>query len=414
MRALYLVVGREGFRQVVRTCGLLEGRPLGGLAAGYARARLALAPDEWVVVVPAPAGGRLDDLEERLNRPNRAGKVFLREALRSAFPESPAVLLHDRRAKPRRPADTDRRFVQAYVRELSGAVSGALHVSLEAGHIHSDRTMGAVQRRGLEIGRLLRDELLDRCAGRADELALELTPMVDDNHVVNRMAYAEYRRLTAAHGLPADDLILESSPVVGAIAIDILKRVLARDGERFVVEHLGDNVYLVSDGLRVELAQSARTDLRIGCVLFDTALGVYRTDRGAFSRLFFEQRGLRPYDLHRAMTEAYDAHPRPDDRDVIRSTFEALWRPTWPELQAQLGSTPYLDLYEAIAGARAKTGDRTVILNVLESYYEPLERKVLRLAELIDLEMPLEAVLFAPYGVGLWTIRAGRDRVRGR
>jgi hypothetical protein len=249
----------------------------------------------------------------------------------------------------------------------------------------------------------LRQVLLERL-GQGPRLALELTPMIDDDHVVNRISYRGYRRLLAEHGFPADELILESSPLVSAIAVDLLKRALCRDGHGFSLDRLGDNLYLTADGIRLELVQGLES-VRLGCVLFDTALAIYRADRAAMTRLFFQQAGGAIRDLHREMTDAYDANPDPAARAAVRTSFDALWRPSWSEVNETAGSTPYLDLYARIVAARQQAGETTVIVNVLEDYYEPLEQKVLRIGEILDVEMPLDAVLFAPYGIGLRQLR---------
>lgn len=400
--AHYLVVGRDGFRQVVRTAGTLEGRCLGRLGSCYGHVRLDVAEGEWLVLVPAPAAG-LGQLTERLNVANRAGKVFLHEALGAAFPGSPAVVLRGDRRQARPGLDDDRRFVDAYVERVAASASRPLHVSLEAGHVHSDRAAGPVQLRGMALGALLRQRLLYQLEPAG--LRLEVTPMVDDDHVVNRLSYAGYRAMLARQQLPLDDLVLESSPIVSAIAVDVLKRALTGAGDRFTCGRLGQNLYLTAPELRLELVQDAGSDAyRLGCILFDTALGIYRSDRATFNALFFAERGVAPFDVHQAMASSYDRHPHPGDRELVRARFDRLWRVPWAELVAQVEVTPYLDRYRHLVRSRSAAGESTVILNVLESYYEPLERKVLRLASLLELAMPLDAIHFAPHGLGLWTL----------
>jgi hypothetical protein len=402
MDAQYVVVRPAGFRQVVHDAGTLAGQPLGSIESTYDQRRIQIEDGDSVLLVPAPSSD-LDDIETRLNTPNRAGKIFLQETARRAFPGTQPLRLRPKRRRRRIDLRGDEVFVEELADGLCSRVPGRLHLSLEAGHVHSDRAMGSVQLRGLALGAYLRAKLLAPEA--ADRVVLELTPMIDDDHVVNRISYGAYRDLLDRHGFPADELILESSPIVNAIAVDLLKRAVRSAGDDFSLEILGDNLYLTSTGLRLELIQDVAA-MRLGCVLFDTALGIYRTDRAAMQRLFFAQGGIEPTDIHRAMTDAYDARPDPLDRTTVRDDFDHLWRPTWTEVLDTCDLTPYLDLYMGIVAERHAVGDGTVILNVLENYYEPLERKVVRISELLGLPMALEALMFAPYGEGLRLLQA--------
>lgn len=410
MPAYYMVFQRDGYRHRLREAATLEGRALGELTTVYAHRRITLSQGEQLVLMPRTSGvpDELSDLEAKANLPNNAGRIYLREAIQRAFPHSTPVFLAGRagstwsRADKRGASEGDERFMEALVSRMATTLEGRIHFSLEAGHIHSDRAVGAAQRRGLELGALLRRMLEDQFGAR---LHLELTPMVDDDHVVNRISYRDYRRLLAEHGIPADDLILESSPLISSIALDLLRRAIRLDGTTFRLDVIGDNLYLVADGLRLELVQD-RNSLRLGCVLFDTALAIYRADRAAMKRLFFEEASAGR-DVHREMTEAYDATPNPAEREKVREAFDRLWRTSWPHVQETVDQTPYLDRYEAVLSARRAAGESTIVLNILEDYYEPLERKVLRLAELLGIDLPMDAVLFAPYGVGLRQLQGG-------
>ncbi len=401
-RAQYVVVRRSGFRHVPREFGTLDGAPIGGLSSRYAHRRISLGTGERLVILPCDDGdmlpGTLEEIESLLNMPNRAGRIYLPETTRRAFPGVQPIFLRSRLLRRGDPSSQDRAFLENYVDRIAEECPGPIHISLEAGHVHSDRNVGAVQGRGLALGSMFRELLVERLAqGR---LRLELTPMIDDDHVVNRISYGDYRRWLIDAGFPPDDLILESSPIVSAIALDLLKRALSRNGGDFELDFLGDNLYLTAPGLRLELIKGIQS-LRLGCVLFDTALVIYRADRAAMTRLFLERTGHEVADIHRQMTDAYDLKNDPVERAAIRTSFDPLWRTSWSEVADTTAETPFLDLYARIMSSRRTAGESTLAINVLEDYYEPLEQKVLRIAQLLDVPLEMDALLFAPYGIGL-------------
>jgi hypothetical protein len=405
----YAILGRQGFMQRVRAVGRFDSAPIGEATSRYAHTVFGVRPGEWILLT---LGGRLDGLDEaaleaELNRRNNTGRILLKENLERLLGADPYVLLKTPRSVPAE-SSSDCAFLERFTEDF--LEDGAkVFLSVEAGHVHSDRDLGAAQRRGIAIARKLLALLGEHSAGKVET---EITPMIDDDHVVNRICYSDYMRTLRDNGLHCHDVILETSPIVRAIGRDLLRRAVALDGNGFALERLGGNLYLAAPGLRLELVEDLHESMRLGCILFDTALGIYRTDRARMRELFWHHAAGAAFDVHAAMIGDYDANRDPVARMAIGRRYDALFPETWEDIQASPATTPFLDAYRDVLSASAAERKRICVLNVLENYYQPLEVKVLRTASLLGIPMPLRAIFFSPHSRGLTGFPTDSGRVR--
>ncbi|MGH3773452.1 MAG: hypothetical protein ACRDRW_19015 [Pseudonocardiaceae bacterium] len=394
----YAVLGRQGFMQRVHAVGRFDSAPVGGATSRYTRTMFDIRPGEWVLVALSRRFDDLDEaaLEAELNRRNNAGRILLNENVERLLGSDPHVLLKAGRSVPAE-GPSDRAFLERFTEDLLADCANVF-LSIEAGHVHSDRDLGPAQHRGIAIARHLLALLGKHAAGKVET---EITPMVDDDHVVNRICYSDYTRTLRDSGLHCHDVILETSPIVGAIARDLLRRAVALDRNGFALEQLGGNLYLVAPNLRLELVEDLHERMRLGCILFDTALGIYRTDRTRMRELFWQHAAGPAFDVHAAMIDDYDANRDPVARLAIGRRYDVLLRETWQDVQASPTTTPFLDAYQEVLSSSTAEHKRICVLNILEDYYQPLEAKVLRTASLLGIPMPLRAIFFSPHSRGL-------------
>jgi hypothetical protein len=409
----WTVLTRDGYAQrVVDRGAIAPDADAADVSFGHATVTV---PDEaWLLLTSGDAFTAVGDLGAVLNERGRNGRIDLRANL-ARFVAGP-VLTVKGQSLPAAPSTEDadaeeRAEIGAYAATLVPE-GGSLHLSLECGHVHADREIGPAQLRGLRMGAAL----VDRLREQPGAVTVDVTPMVDDDHVLNRFSFRSYRDLYASHGLGVDDLILESSPLPRAVAHDILRRAVAGDGGRYKLATIGGNLYLETADMRLELVEDLNGEMRNGCVLFEVGLVMYRAARAALTDVFWEKVGGGRHDLHGAMSDGYDSLRDPLDREELRLKYETLYRDPWPTVLETVDDTPFIDAYLRTLAEREQAGTRSVVLNVLEDYYRPQQIKVARLAQLLDIPLPMNAVFFSPYGTGLdaWSADAvgqgGADR----
>lgn len=402
--ALAFTARRDGYAQQAGPLAVLAGDAAGSRSTAYGRAVFEPGPGERLVLALGRPARDAGELSELLSRPNRSGRILLQDnAVRALGTGLVAVFKPQQEAAPQQEAE---QAVRDYLDARVASWPGAVHLSVEVGHVHADRELGPIQERGIDLGVLLTRELARLNAGRAAgcQAGLEIVPMIDDDHVVNRLSYARYQRVLAGKGVPATEIVLESSPAILDIACDLLRVAVRRAGRGYALERRGANLYLESGALRIELVEDVEGEMRIGCVVYDTALTLYRAARGAMRAVFAERSGYDG-DLHQDMLASYDGLASPADRAEYRARMDKLWKRPFAVIAAQPG-TPYLDAYAAVQRARAERGETAIVLNILEDYYEPLELKVRQLAALLGVQISLECLLFSPYGAGLRSLDA--------
>ncbi|HEV2121986.1 MAG TPA: hypothetical protein VGW38_04320 [Chloroflexota bacterium] len=399
-----LAVTQRGFVQSVEHVQSLVGSAIGAQVPRYGAETLALPADAWLcLLADAGATGAHPSLSAALNAKNPSGRIYLNENIAALAPDAPVAIAKGTAIRPYKAAGLyDLGSVaHALARVTTSTPCSGIRVALECGHVHADREVGPAQRRGIDLAVRFIEAWKAELAARGTTLTLEVTPMVDDDHVDNRLSYQRYRELFSSAGLTIDDLILESSPIIRAVAHDVLKRALLRDGDGFQLEEVGGNLHLASNGMRLELIEDLRGSMRNGCVMFEIALTMYRVARAELTGLFWARAGGVPFELHRAMEEEYDALEILASRQGKRQDFDLLYVSTWDQVQSTGSSTPFFDAYEKTLARGSDRGEHLIALNILEDYYRPQQEKVQRLASLLDIPLPLEAVFFSPHGDGL-------------
>jgi hypothetical protein len=395
---------RDGYDQEAGELTVLAGDPAGSRSTAYGRAVFEIGPAERLVLALGRPGHRREELSRLLSQPNKSGRILLHDnAVRALGTGLVAVFKPQPAAAPPQEAE---QAVGEYLTSRVASWPGAVRLSVEVGHVHADRELGPIQERGIDLGVELAGQVarLNAERGEARQVDLEIVPMIDDDHVVNRLSYARYQRVLAGKGVPAAEIVLESSPSILDIACDLLKVAVRRDGQGYTLQRRGANLYLESGILRIELVEDVEDGMRIGCVVYDTALTLYRAARPVMRAVFADRSGYDG-DLHQDMLVSYDKLDHPADRADYRCRMDKLWKRPFAAIAAEPG-TPYLDAYAALQRDRAGRGETAIVLNILEDYYEPLELKVRQLAALLGVEISLECLLFSPYGAGLRTLHA--------
>lgn len=406
-RSSWCLFAKDDFELRLLARGRLDGLPCGGRWSRMVATEIAVPQGARLLV--AADGGRLAetvDLEATLNRRRAHGRVDVSAALHQIIGARPFTWVRQPSARHRRQTGPDSSEVGFEPFIASMLETGRpLHLSIECGHVHADREVGEAQMRGLRTGSALVTALREGAEQAGTGFSVDATPMVDDDHVLNRLRFADYEALFASHGLVVHDLILESSPLLRAVAHDVLRQALHRQGTGYDLELIGGNLYLEAPGLRLELVEDVEADMRNGCVLFEVGLVIYRAVRQELAPAFERLLGAGADSVHRRMAVAYDAAADPEERDAIRARFAGMYQDDWDQVQRTSDVTPLLDRYREVLARRRASGEQTVVLNVLENYYRPQQEKVLRLARLLDIELPLWAAFFSPYGRGLEWMR---------
>lgn len=218
---------KDGCLHRVTSTHVLDGTPLGSADTRYGHVILTIGDDDRVLL--SMDGGLLADhadLESVLNTPGRKGIVDLHANVVALVGGCPYITSRPAHTRPMAAPDMAAEETVAANSIVNHAGdAGRLLVAVECGHIHADRDMGPAQLRGLELGATMMREC-SRLLG--DRLVVDVTPMVDDDHVLNRFSFSKYRSLFSRHGMKVDDLVLESSPLPRAICHDVLRRALTQ------------------------------------------------------------------------------------------------------------------------------------------------------------------------------------------
>jgi hypothetical protein len=375
---------------------------LGSRSARYGRTVTTVDANDRLVLVLGHHGHDEASLSKELSRPNRKTRIHLNENLSRTFLSGLVAVLKPQVADSH--AGSDAEAVRNYLTSATASHAGPVTLSVEVGHVHADRELGPIQERGIDLGGLLAREIsaVNRTRAAGCAIDVEVVPMIDDDHVVNRLSYSRYQGILANKGVPAAEIVLESSPIILDIACDLLKTAVRGDGRGYILENRGDNLYLESGALRLELVESTDQEMRVGCIVYDTALTVYRSARAQMQELFRARTGHLG-NVHQEMIDTYDSLAHPQERAEYRQRLDKLWKKPFSSIIAE-PATPYLDAYRDVQRKRAVNGQKLIVLNILEDYYEPLELKVRQLAELLGVDISLDCLLFSPYGAGLRSI----------
>ena len=274
--------------------------------------------------------------------------------------------------------DLTRRAAQA----LDAGLRSGRVLSVECGHIHLDRSLDVDQEAGARIGAAVYRALSGR------QPAPLLAPMMDDDHVLVQLRPAEYAAFLRRHfpDVPFR-LIPESSPVIRAIAVALYARLASSDAADLLAVR-GRNLFLrLGGGSACELFEDFEGSPVTGCVLFESALLVYRTDPEAFDA-YAGWRFPGEDDVHLAAARILDTR-EPHDTKARRlaglyERFSAITDPADPD-------PGFSDL---VARVLAEVPAGTAHLNVLEDYYEVQQSKVRELLAVLGLPFRLVTLFF--------------------
>ena len=246
----------------------------------------------------------------------------------------------------------------------------AKKIVIESAHLHADRESSQTQLNTT----LLRNELVMKLQNSGFMGEIEDILMIDDYHVVNRLDYKKYLSELKLNNFTPDFVILESSPVVRAIAIEVLIKLFKTTPNKLEVK--GGNLYLkINQNKVIELVEGLGEKDTIGCVLFDAAFSLFKKDIKSATTLFKE---VAEADLiDKTDSDLLKFYLKEKD-PVKRNEFYGKLNVTLPTLNDLKKSvkTPFLNVLENVSGVE--------VVNVHEIFYKPQQAKVNALLSMIN------------------------------
>ncbi|MFE7462442.1 hypothetical protein ACWFMI_24635 [Nocardiopsis terrae] len=255
--------------------------------------------------------------------------------------------------------------------------------SIECGHVHLDRDVDDDQVAGARIGAVLHTHLT-----RTQHTPPLFTPMVDDDHVLVKLRPRDYTAFLRTHlGEAPFALICESSPIVRAIVCALYQRLIHSPGKDALVQR-GNNLFIeLPDGNVCELFEDFTGTVDTGCVMFEVALLIYRTDTAAFDA-YFAERFPRRGHIHADACQILDTDDGHDTKADQLARLYAPFAPVTDPHHPDADFAAFLDGF--LDGLPAPAGH----LNVLEDYYEVQQDKVRALIAFLELPLVLSTVHF--------------------
>ncbi|APU15253.1 hypothetical protein [Actinoalloteichus fjordicus] len=257
-------------------------------------------------------------------------------------------------------------------------------LSVECGHIHLDRQLDIDQVAGARIGAALLRSIADAQAAEP-----VLAPMMDDDHVMVALRPTEYRDFLRNH-FPTTpfSLIPESSPIVRAITCVLFHR-LRTGPHQAELATRGGNLFLrLPDGSFCELFESFDGEPVSGCVLFETALLVYRTAPAVFDD-YAMNRFPTAEDVHTLACRVLDGD---DHHDAKVAELARLYSPFAEVTDPQKALDSGFD--EIVSEVLDTVSTHAAHLNVLEDYYEVQQDKVRQLLAVLELPFIVRTLFF--------------------
>lgn len=293
-----------------------------------------------------------------------------------------AVQLRDLPETPQTPQGDSLEKMSSVAWDLLRQTDVASIDSIECGHVHLDRDLDIDQRAGVAIGKTVLDGAR-KVMGRAPTL----TPMLDDDHVLIKLHPKTYRDFLEEEfpGEPMH-LLLESSPILRAIVCSMWSRLNELGlGNRLALR--GGNLFMrLHDGNYCELFEDWDTDAVTGCVFFETALLVYRSDPAKFDT-YFEERFNLSQPLHEHACSIWDGGEDHDTKlDRLTNYYDQFSSVMDPR-------SPDRDMEYLVNDILERTSGMTH-LNVLEDYYESQQYKVRALLQLLRVPFRLVTIHF--------------------
>ena len=244
-------------------------------------------------------------------------------------------------------------------------VSKSKKIALETAHIHADRNPGEEQWECLDYTKMLVNLINEN--GFTGKIAT--STMIDEYHVINRLNFKKYLRQLKVKGMSIREVIMESSPLIRFIAIDILQFLANEDNlnEDTKVVKKGGNLYLefTKHGAIIELLANADNNPMIGCVLFDVALCLYKSNSRFYINKYNKRLGLKKSEnINDILMKYYDEEKSIDKRRRFMESFFV----KIPNLKELKKNSKKLNIQFPKSS--------TLLLNILAHFYKPQQRKV--------------------------------------
>lgn len=254
-------------------------------------------------------------------------------------------------------------------------------MSIESGHIHLDRQIDCDQKIGFEIGKNVYEHLAS-----VQTRNPYMCPMIDDDHVMIALkpqAYEHYMRQI----MPNIDyeLIPESSPIIRAIVVELYHRMLDL-GLGNTLKKLGNNLYIkIDDKTTCEVFEDFEGRCDTGCVLFEVALLLYRTNPALFKKYFNDTFGLN-YDVHHSILDILNKDVSHNEKYKILTDYKMQFQHV---LNPRNRQTKLTNLLKTLLLEESLNH-----LNVLEDYYEHQQDKVRKMLRTLELPINLFSLHF--------------------
>lgn len=311
-------------------------------------------------------------LQKILNKADSKGKIFPDNNLKNVLFTKDAKIPFSK-LKPASsitPQSAAKKRVSLGNVSLPKNLVNAKKLTFETAHLHADRVSSQTQFDTV----LARQAILTKLKKQGFRGDVEDILMIDDYHVVNRLDYNVYLSELNRIGFSPDIIVPESSPLIRAVSIDVLKKLIAEISNNIFEKN--QNLYLsLGGGKIVELIQGVYKEQILGCVLFDTAFSLFKKNTKSMNDLFnnyFSRKASS--DINAELVNFYKKEKNPEKR---KNFMEKVLFP-FPKISELKGNqvTPFLDLAE----------EGTEVVNVHEIFYRPQQAKVNAVLELLGLK----------------------------
>lgn len=239
-------------------------------------------------------------------------------------------------------------------------------VSIESGHIHLDRQIDCDQNTGFEIGKKAFEYFSE-----VQTFKPLMCPMVDDDHVMIALKPKDYENYMCQIMPNIDyELIPESSPIIRSIVVELYHRII-NSNLNSKIKRMGSNLYIkIDNNTTCEIFEDFEGRCDTGCVLFEVALLIYRTNPQLFKDYFNETFNLK-YDVHSYILEVLNRDVSHDEKYKILSEFREQFKKV---LNPKNRQEKLKNIIENLFFNSTFNH-----LNVLEDYYEHQQDKVRKL-----------------------------------
>lgn len=251
--------------------------------------------------------------------------------------------------------------------------------SIESGHIHLDRKIDVDQITGFEIGKVIYETL------KENQTSIPLMcPMIDDDHVLIALTPREYEKcMKSIMGTIDYFLIPESSPIIRSIVVELYHRIISSESNK-KIKTVGKNLYIqIDDKTTCEIFEDFDNRCDSGCVVFEVALLIYRSNPRIFNDYFnqkFNETNIHDYILY-IWNKDLPHDKKTDELIKYYSKFKKY-------------TSPLIRNIEISNMVNKIINNDIVHLNVLEDYYEHQQSKVRKMIRELNLPIELKSLTF--------------------